>query len=217
MNCVVSGAIALSFTAVLAAQALASKPSFYGQLHGELSFAEETSLDVNQSSVGDLEFDVEYAVGLAAGYIPASGNGLYSNTRYELEVMYREVDFDSLSNTSLAPGGFGGSVESYTVMGNVYYDFHNESHWTPYIGAGLGYAQHQFDSITIQTDDEDGVFAYQAMAGLAHRIEPYDNVSVGFGYRYFGTQELEVRSRSGNSVAMDYDSHNLEAFLRIGF
>lgn len=201
---------------VVAVSAHATAPGFYGQLHGELSFADDKDLDINGANAGDVAFDVEYAAGLALGYRPET-SGFFGNTRWELEGTYRELDFDDISNPALAPGGFGGSVESYVFMANTYYDFYNSSNWTPYVGGGLGYANHQFDSITIQTDDDDGVFAYQAMAGVAYAIEPYNNVDVGLGYRYFGSDDISVRSSTGNNVEMDYDSHNIEAFLRIGF
>lgn len=215
----VTGSMTGLLALLSASGAAAVAPGWYGALHGELSFAEETDLQLNGPQVGQVSYDVEYAAGVALGYRPdLRGRGsLLNNARIELEATYREVDFDDLSNRTIAPAGFGGSIESYVVMANAYYDFHNNSNWTPYAGAGLGYASHQFDSVTIQTDDDDGVVAYQGMAGLAYRIEPYNNVDVGFGYRYFGTQEIDVTSATGASVEMDYDSHNIEAFLRVGF
>ena len=207
-----AAAIATAF----AAPAMAMKPGLYGQLHGELSFAEDEALDINGVNQGDVKYDVEYAIGLSLGYRPDS-QGFLGSTRYEIETMYREADFDEFTNTTIAPGGFGGSIESYTLMGNVYYDYYNSSNWTPYVGLGLGVAQQNFDSVTINTDDDDTVLAYQAMLGVAHAIDPYDNVDVGFGYRYFGTDEINVTSSTGNNVSIDYGSHNFEAFIRIGF
>ena len=31
-----------------------------------------------------------------------------------------------------------GSFTSHNLFANLYYDFHNDSRWTPYIGAGIG-------------------------------------------------------------------------------
>lgn len=202
---------------MVAGQASASENIWYGAFHGEFGQVQDTDLDINGASVGTLEYDVEYAAGGALGFIPAATGGFFDNTRYELELTYREGDFSELSNRTIAPGGFGGSVETYTGMANAYYDFNNGSSWTPYVGAGLGYAQHDFDSITIRAADSDGVLAYQAMLGVAHTVKPYDYVRIGVGYRYFGTQSPEFSSAAGSRVELDYDSHNLEGFVRIAF
>lgn len=192
-------------------------PNWYFGLHGELSWVQETELKVAGADVGDLEMDVEYAVGVALGLTPFHHSPFWSNTRYELELMYRETDFDSLSNAALAPGGFGGSVESYVAMANAYYDFETGSRWRPYVGFGLGVAQQNFDSVTINTDDDDTVFAYQGMVGMSYTLEPYNYTHVGFGYRYFGTADPSYTNSAGSSVEHSYDGHNIEAFLRVPF
>lgn len=207
---------ATTILSTAAAQA-EERPAFYFGFHGELSWVQDTDLQIAGATVGDLEMDVEYAVGAALGYRPPVGAGFLANTRYEIELMYRETDFNRLSNSTIAPGGFGGSVESYVAMANAYYDFDTGTRWTPYIGAGLGAAQHQFDSITINVDDDDTVFAYQGMAGVAYTLEPYSYTHIGLGYRYFGTADPEFTTAGGASVEHSYDGHNLEAFLRVPF
>lgn len=202
---------------VSTAVAAEERPSFYTGIHGELSWVQDTDLDVGGATVGELQMDVEYAVGAAVGYRPPVGSGVLANTRYEIELMYRETDFKELNNSVIAPGGFGGSVESYVAMANAYYDFNTGTRWTPYIGAGLGAAQHNFDSITINTDDDDTVLAYQGMIGVAYALEPWQYTQVGFGYRYFGTTDPEFTTSGGASVEHSYDGHNLEAFLRVPF
>lgn len=190
-------------------------PFYYGG-HGELSFVQNTDLHINDAFVGDLEFDLEYAVGLSVGYSPEV-EGRLGQTRLELELMYRETDFDELDDSTIAPGGFGGSVESYVGMVNGYYDFDTGSRWTPYLGLGLGVSQHKFDSLTINVADEDTVLAYQGMAGVAYRLKPYERTYIGVGYRYFGTSDPEFSTTAGQSVEHSYDGHNLEAFIRIPF
>ncbi len=193
------------------------RPMFYGGIHGEVSWVEETDLHIADANVGELEFDLEYAVGASLGYMPPEESGILSNTRYEIELMYRETDFKDLNNSVIAPGGFGGSIESYVAMVNGYYDFDTGTRWMPYIGAGLGVALHTFDSITINTDDDDTVFAYQGMVGVAYRLKPYNHTYVGFGYRYFGTTDPQFSNSAGASVEHEYDGHNIEASLRIPF
>jgi opacity protein-like surface antigen len=201
--------MAVVMTAAAAGTAQAAD-DWYLQAHGEFTRMQESRLDVAGAKAGDVEYDLEYAVGLAAGYQPAA----LPQTRFELEAMYREADFDDLANSTLAPGGFGGSIETYTLMVNGYYDVDMQTAWTPYIGAGIGVAQHEFDSITIQTADEDTVMAGQLMAGLSYTFDDYP-VTIGGGYRFYTTQAPDFTDRSGASVEMDqYRSHNIEYFLR---
>jgi opacity protein-like surface antigen len=213
---VLAAAIASIFVMTTGALAQTDRPDFYVGIHGELSWVQETDLEVGGTSIGDLEYDVEYAAGAALGYRPDT-QGFLGQTRYELEVMYREGDFDNLSNATIAPGGFGGSIESYVVMANAYYDFNIWDRWVPYVGAGVGAAQHNFDSITINVDDDDTVLAYQGMLGIAYKLQPYEHTLIGLGYRYFGTTDPEFTTASGASLEHSYDSHNMELFLRLPF
>lgn len=71
-----------------------------------------------------------------------------------------------------------------TVMLNGYYDFYNDSIFTPYVGAGIGFAD-----MTLKFADKDGAgskskvkFAYGLKAGVG--IEVAKNVTVDVGYRY---------------------------------
>ena len=189
---------------------------WYGQLHGEFTWTEETDLDIAGTKVGDLKYDLEYAAGAALGYAPSATQTMLDDMRFEAEVMYREADFDKLSGV-LAPGGFGGSLESYTLMGNAYYDFKNDTGFTPYIGVGAGMARHSFDSITIGVDDDDTTFVYQGMLGVSYAMQDWEGVTLGLGYRYFGSQDPDFSTRTGSKVDMDYASHNLEYFLRYTF
>lgn len=194
------------------------RPNWYFNVHGELSWVADTDLKIGGGKVGTLEMDLEYAAGVAIGWQPSPDpTSFLGNTRYELELMYREVDFNNLTGSTIAPGGFGGSEESYVAMLNAFYDFDTGTSITPYIGMGLGMAYQMFDSITIQTDDTDTVFAYQGMLGLAYTIPPYQHTKIGLGYRYFGTMDAEFENRTGQSVEHTYDGHNLEAFLRVPF
>lgn len=196
---------------------VSQRPNWYTTVHGELSWVSDTDLKIGGAKVGDLEMDVEYAAGIALGYQPSEGQGFLSDMRFEVEMMYREVDFKNLANSTIAPGGFGGSEESYVGMFNSYYDFNTGTSITPYLGFGMGVAHQMFDSITIQTDDSDTVFAYQGMLGMAYTLNGYEYTKLGLGYRYFGTMDAEFENRTGTSVEHTYDGHNLEASLRIGF
>ncbi len=84
------------------------------------------------------------------------------------------------------------SVNSDTVMFNLYYDFGNWGGVMPYVGAGVGFALHDMENVIFQNagllgnnpqfGDEDYAFAWAVMAGIQAPIT--NAVSVDLGYRY---------------------------------
>jgi opacity protein-like surface antigen len=79
----------------------------------------------------------------------------------------------------------------YTVMGNLYYDFVNDTSFTPFIGAGLGVAIVHVDiehsSIegyvnNVTTDFGGAQFAWGVTTGASYAIN--DDWSMELGYKY---------------------------------
>ena len=83
-------------------------------------------------------------------------------------------------------------VNSNSLMLNVYYDIANYRGFTPYVGAGIGFAHHDVENVIFsnagalgnnpQFGDENYEFAWNVMAGVEKQISP--NLSVDVGYRY---------------------------------
>ena len=85
--------------------------------------------------------------------------------RVELEGGYRPGDIDEV--------GASGEVKVWSVMGNLIYDFMPDSQFRPFVGVGIGWAQTSVDLLAVGpviVDDEDGDFAWQAIAGFAWRL-----------------------------------------------
>ena len=92
----------------------------------------------------------------------------------------------------------------------------------PYLGAGLGFAQHDVTAdafaLTVNGDthelassfSDDTVFAWQVMLGLTYPVS--DSAEARFGYRYFATGEADF-----DETKADYSSHNLEISLLFRF
>ena len=93
----------------------------------------------------------------------------------------------------------------------------------PYLGAGLGIARHDGEltlsspllvpvlgADSVGESGDDTVFAYQFMAGLG--LEVSDNMTLFGGYRYMGTDDLEIEAFTAS-----YGTHAIEAGLRVGF
>ena len=94
----------------------------------------------------------------------------------------------------------GGDDQSVTtVLGNMYFDWANESAFTPYVGAGAGYGWVNSDQ-----DDDDG-FAYALMAGVSVNLS--ENVAIDTGYRF---RDVVVEGS-------DPYEHQITTGIRFGF
>lgn len=162
------------------------------------------------------------------------GYQLNEHWRVELEGGYRPGDIESIrggsSNailglctagvirTAAAPacGSPSGEIESWTVMGNVIYDFAPGSMINPFIGVGVG-INHvsvdtvgQFSSVTgaftaanpayqnLTIDDDDTALAYQLIAGLAWKAT--DRLNVDLTYRYLAGSDLDFASTGSHAL-----------------
>ena len=130
-------------------------------------------------------FDPGFTIGAAMGYD-------FGNIRAEGELAYRTNDIDEFEFFGFSFPGEG-DVSSISFMANGYYDFRSaNSALTPYLGAGLGFANVDLDASIVGLpllDDSALVFAYQLMAGFAYDINP--TTALTFGYRYFATSNPE--------------------------
>lgn len=79
---------------------------------------------------------------------------------------------------------FVGRSHVWGGLVNLVYHFETNRAWRPRIGAGLGYARVSFD-IDRAFEDSDGVFAYQAFAGLGRELN--DRLELELKARYLGT------------------------------
>ncbi|MBD0273620.1 MAG: OmpA family protein, partial [Acetobacteraceae bacterium] len=124
------------------------------------------------------------------------GNGL----RTEVEGNYRENEIDKLTIEGLPPvRGRSGYVRTYGAMVNVLYDLNLDSFFglplAPYVGVGAGYVWHEIKNARFTRgatsfridDQDDGRFAYQAIAGLAFKLFDVPGLAFTAEYRFLGT------------------------------
>ena len=142
-------------------------------------------------------------VGLASiGY--GLGNGL----RFEVEGSYRQNKFQGIGQNNGIRGG--GDEMKYGGMVNAIYDFDPSVLGlgflpvVPYIGGGAGYQWAQHRNVHLygntgpvpgfpgginalyRTNDGDGSFAYQAIAGVSFPITAVPGLSLTAEYRFMG-------------------------------
>jgi opacity protein-like surface antigen len=103
-------------------------------------------------------------------YVLGGGVGYQYNDNFRAD-----LTVDWANNYKVAPGA---EIDMTTVLGNMYFDWANDSVVTPYIGAGLGYGWVNGDG---GVADESGV-AFGLAAGVA--IDLTENVALDVGYKY---------------------------------
>ena len=121
-------------------------------------------------------------------------------------VGYQASDFLRMDVTGEWTGGYtiapGSSLSTTAVMGNIYFDWKNESPLTPYVGAGLGYG---WTNITGVGAFNDSGLAYGLNAGVA--VDISSNMALDVGYHY----------RNIASAGADPVEHTVTAGLRFKF
>ena len=180
---------------------------------GNLGISMPSDSDLTDSAVPGITFDIESDSGLALGV--AVGYRLANNIRIEGEVAYQKNDFDKVSALGV-DFDLTGDVSNLAFLLNSYYDFANESAFTPFISVGIGFANVEVNDMNVpglgtpEYSDDDTVFAYQVGAGVGYAVN--DKVSLDVKYRYFATSDLEF-----DTTEVEYSSHNVYAGIRVAF
>jgi outer membrane protein OmpA-like peptidoglycan-associated protein len=162
-----------------------------------------------------VDYDRGWVGALSVGYATAIG------VRTELEANYRwgnKVDGDN----DPTPGAWGGKTRSLGFMSNLLYDINTGTPFTPYIGIGAGLARVKSELNFNTTggslrylSDEDWVFAYQGIAGVAYNVT--SNLALTADYRYFATQEPKFDTRLRTTAEGQYRNHSVMVGLRYSF
>ena len=143
-----------------------------------------------------IDMDDGWAAGIGGGYEFANG------LRAEGELLYLSNDLDS--------DVVDGETKTTGAFANVAYDFNRAGRIRPFVGAGVGFAQVDYDDGTV--DDDDIGFAYQAKAGLAYDIN--ERMTTEVAYRYIGVTDVEFGSNAASSLSGDYNNQAVTVGLR---
>ena len=183
---------------------------WFVEVHGGGAYLQDAD---NTGTFIDIEstYDLGFEAGGALGYA-------FEQFRIEGEVTYRQNAVDELTVTRDAAFGLptglvvdpDGEVTSLAFMANGFYDFDTGSPLRPYLGGGIGFASIEADVTAggVQLVDENtGVLAYQAMAGVSYEIS--DGLAVFGGYRFFGTQDPGLTDAAGGGGSL-YPANQLD-------
>ena len=193
----------------------------YLSLFGAYTKVDDFDFQVAPGTV-NTEFDDGYGLGIAFGK-QLGENGAKNRWRIEGELSYRANDVDTHKLNGGALAGSTGKLKNTALMANVLYDFNEPSKFTPYLGAGLGFAKVKADGFGVGAipevlNDDDTVFAYQLIAGAGWDIS--EKTELFAEYRYFATDDVSVTtSAATGSVGTDiaYKSNNILLGARFRF
>jgi len=177
-----------------------------------------------------VEFDPGVSIGGTGGYD-------FGLVRVEGEISYKYSEIKAITdkNNGAQLRNVDGNIGALAVMFNAFFDFHNSSRITPYIGGGIGFAGiHLSDTYVTNTsatpitrslrynEDSDSVFAYQVGAGV--EVVVSRRLSLDIGYRYFGTETACIGNNNDYrhnynwiETNLKFVSHNATAGVRFKF
>jgi len=177
------------------------------------TWVQDADISDQTGTFGEATFDTGFNVGITGGVDCGPG-------RYELELNYRQNDFDEISDPIFGTTSYDGDISALSFMANAFWDIPTGSPVTPYLGGGLGVALVSINELVEPgfgqvVDDDDTVFAYQLGAGVAFELNP--NMALDLGYRYFATSDPELTDVDGIEFETEYQTHNASVGLRIMF
>lgn len=201
-------------------------PYFSGFL-GTSIFKDITVSNYDSQSSTSFKEKFEFDPG---GYFGGTGGFDFGFMRLEGELSYRGAEIDSIKSQSdnYTVHNIDGDLRVYSTMLNVFFDLHNYSPITPYLGGGIGSAtlflsdvdgyvtrENQSSYQRLYRDSDDTVFAYQLGVGLDIALN--NHLSIDVGYRYFKTDDAHLDSYYSTTSDINIESHNAMVGLRMKF
>lgn len=175
----------------------AASPSAFPYLAAWVGLVDTRDADFGAGGLeAEVTFEHGYGGGVAAGYD-------FGPARLEIEGSYRRNSADRVEFAGVKVDA-DGDLEIFTLLANVYADFNFGGTSTPYLGAGIGYADVELE------DRDDDVLAGQLAAGVIFPVS--SNVSVDLGYRFMMTEDPDF-----DGVDFEVQQHTAMIGLQIRF
>lgn len=235
--------VALAFAAMTGAARAADLGSFYGQpdepdalpppeftfgtgwyLRGDLAASDDIKPDVLGTLGSTGRRDWNYSFGGGAGYkfndyFRADLTGDYLGPQKTIETL----------STGDATLSLKSNLRRFDALANAYVDLGTWAGFTPYVGAGVGFAGIRLDGSYDYAAPAFGAYshtkfagktnydlAWAAMAGVSYNVS--QNLIVDIGYRYLdlGTYEVPRYTAAPFNVGnkTDLTSHQIRAGVR---
>ena len=160
---------------------------FYGTIGGGSVSVDDIEYSGNDYSVDD-------------GVTIEAGLGYRFNPNVRTEVTYSgnsvEVNGSSLVEDAV----------SNSLLVNAYYDFANDSKWTPYVGAGIGTTTIDTDA---SSDDDDNTSIFQAKVGITYdagdKTDVFGEIArEGYGETNIGNRDFDENGSTKVQIGMRF-------------
>lgn len=183
---------------------------------------DNTYFQVNLGGVVSGEVDLDVTVpgdafsgnaDLESGMFASAVGGvsLSSGWAVEAEIIYAQSDIDTADADAALGYALDASTTSTAILVNFVYNFGSTGSFVPYIGAGVGGGNSEYE-LDGASDEEMGL-AWQVKAGVSI---PMESVTLDVGYRYVSLPQYEVRD-GGDSVSAQGSGHVISVGARYGF
>ncbi len=137
--------------------------------------------------------------------------------RAEIEYAFR----GNLYNSEAGPGYTADThYNMQTLLVNFYYDFYNESAFTPYVGAGIGAGfitgeyNYNIGGNKLKGELDDTVLAWNVGAGVGYAIN--EQITADLGYRYLSTTNSN-KEAAGYDLKTYTSAHEVSVGVRFNF
>lgn len=178
-------------------------------LRGDVGYALNEDPDVSQSGTtfSGVKLDESWSIGAGFGY------NFGDNVRGDITLDHRfKADVTGTNPTTAVRSTV--DLASTVVLANLYYDFKDRDHFTPYAGAGLGFTFNETNVETGATAGDDSFeLAAAAMAGFSYRLRSEWLFDAGYRFLYLGGAQTSSTATTGALKIDDIYSHE----LRLGF
>lgn len=103
----------------------------------------------------------------------ALGYKFNKNIRGELSYAFNLLDDNSAPTDTNGGTGYLGleQIDTHSLFASVYYDFQNESKFTPYFGGGIGTTFIDTDGSYQSRKNNDLTFGYQGKLGVSYELQ----------------------------------------------
>jgi opacity protein-like surface antigen len=160
--------------------------------------------------------------------IGSLGYAFANGIRTEFEVGYRRNTLDSVNTYGSSSAGIAddqlsgtGHVAAWTFIGNILYEYANESSFSPYIGGGMGLAAlhynnaagHKAGHFVVPVHGDESAPAAQAIAGIDYKLS--ENLRVFVDYRYLTALGPKTFFGDNPETDVEYDTSTILVGLRV--
>lgn len=229
--------IALAFTAPSIVQA----EGFYGTAQLGANQQINDSQAYGNNIAVDADFPAEFDSG--DGTVGSIGVGYIINQQFRVEgrIGYRESSFDQQQFGSGEREGeeyiLDGEIESFTYTIEAFYDFANNTAFTPYIKAGLGIADNSYSAklggagvaafdafdgasdgfYDAYADDESTEFSWNLGFGVNYQVTESAGIYAEYQYTALGDVMTGQDSFTDGFMIDDLATNELSVGVRINF